>query len=62
MTIEVKSPYEPAEAVRITLDGTCLHNRVTSEKVEDDAGNISEELFCEDCGAMYNDLDDGWIG
>ena len=48
------------EAVTVYVDGVCAHNAVEEDWVEDESGHQAFEMFCANCGAWYNDLDNKW--
>jgi ribosomal protein S27AE len=60
MSIEVQYRYSMPEVVTVFIDGACAHNVTEQEEVEDEYGFVSKEVFCSNCGAWYNDIDDRW--
>lgn len=60
-TINVEHTNLLPQPVRLTVDEICQHNRAEFEDVENSSGHTSMELFCQDCDAQWNDLDERWM-
>lgn len=61
--MKINVTYEDTlpESVTLYVDGVCAHSKVVEDLVEDDNGHNTLEMFCDNCGAWYNDLDDKWL-